>query len=177
MTQSQPATKRRRRQPKQNRFVRVVREMPELIWMGIALLGLALFTVYPRAREAVFEAADRAAATVAPAARSLGERIAGAADRLTPPEVLGIALFVLAMAVLVYRLRWRVIHSPAYSAVSCPRCSGEIHRVHRHAFDRAVNWLVPVRRYRCWNQACGWEGLRVSTSHGQSAPPSKRPPS
>jgi hypothetical protein len=49
----------------------------------------------------------------------------------------------------------------------CPRCAGSVERVRRRLIDRIVSVFVPVRRYRCRNDACSWEGnLR---SAGRSA--------
>lgn len=44
------------------------------------------------------------------------------------------------------------------SRPACPRCSGAVNRVPRRVWDHLVSALVPVRRYRCRNLACAWEG-------------------
>ena len=40
----------------------------------------------------------------------------------------------------------------------CPKCRGEVRRVHRRVRDRILNLVKPVRRYRCRNSHCRWEG-------------------
>ena len=40
----------------------------------------------------------------------------------------------------------------------CPRCEGQVFRVPRHSFDFIISRFVPVRRYRCRSNECGWEG-------------------
>lgn len=42
---------------------------------------------------------------------------------------------------------------------SCPQCGRELSRVHRHLDDRVVGVLEKVRRYRCTNPECEWEGI------------------
>ena len=45
----------------------------------------------------------------------------------------------------------------------CPLCGGEVDRVHRHPVDRLFSVLRSVHRYKCRDEACGWEGI-VSNS-------------
>ena len=40
----------------------------------------------------------------------------------------------------------------------CPRCGGELERVRRRFVDRVISVLWAVRRYRCRNVLCVWEG-------------------
>jgi hypothetical protein len=40
----------------------------------------------------------------------------------------------------------------------CPHCGQGTSRVERRWSDRLLNVLVPVRRYRCVNAVCGWQG-------------------
>ena len=44
----------------------------------------------------------------------------------------------------------------------CPRCGGDVRRIHRTRVDRLVDLVVPVRRFRCTGDECGWAGRRVS---------------
>jgi hypothetical protein len=51
--------------------------------------------------------------------------------------------------------RWRAV---------CPHCGQGTSRIERRWSDRLLNVLVPLRRYRCVNAACGWQGnLRTHT--------------
>jgi predicted RNA-binding Zn-ribbon protein involved in translation (DUF1610 family) len=75
-------------------------------------------------------------------------------------------LLLLAVAiVLAWRLRWRLMHTPRLSELTCPRCGSDLHRIHRRTVDRALNLFVPVRRYQCKNHDCGWRGLKVTEQH------------
>jgi hypothetical protein len=53
----------------------------------------------------------------------------------------------------------------------CPRCRGEVRRVHRHLSDRIVNLVTPIHRYRCRNSHCGWEGNINDTRVGKRKKP------
>jgi hypothetical protein len=46
----------------------------------------------------------------------------------------------------------------ATQEVRCPRCNGSVDRIRRRLADRIVSLFTPVRRYRCWNYDCKWEG-------------------
>jgi hypothetical protein len=41
---------------------------------------------------------------------------------------------------------------------ACPRCRGPVDRIPRLGLDRLISLVVPLRRYRCCNFACAWEG-------------------
>jgi hypothetical protein len=45
---------------------------------------------------------------------------------------------------------------------TCPRCHREkfIH-IHRRFYERLLSRDMHLRRYRCANPNCGWEGLRL----------------
>lgn len=45
---------------------------------------------------------------------------------------------------------------------TCPQCGGRLIRIARRPIDRALSLIAPVRRYRCQNFSCQWEG-RVRT--------------
>ncbi len=77
-------------------------------------------------------------------------------------ELLAIPLLAVVFLALVWRIRWRVRHTPSLTDLHCPRCKGNIHRVHRHALDHVISIVVPVRRYHCTNRDCGWSGVRAA---------------
>jgi hypothetical protein len=44
----------------------------------------------------------------------------------------------------------------------CPQCFGvEFHRAHRSLGEKLLGYGTEVRRYRCANPECNWEGLRL----------------
>ncbi|MEJ2599397.1 MAG: hypothetical protein P8Z00_13765 [Anaerolineales bacterium] len=88
-------------------------------------------------------------------------------DQMTLAQMAGFLLLLAFLVILVWRQRWRLMNSPRLSAKICPDCGGELHRVHRHSFDRLLGNLsgIPLRRYKCGNEYCGWEGLRRRRKH------------
>jgi hypothetical protein len=48
---------------------------------------------------------------------------------------------------------------------SCPRCHGPVYRVPRRFVDLCVSLLMPVRRYRCGEMGCAWEGNLHAKRH------------
>ena len=45
---------------------------------------------------------------------------------------------------------------------SCPQCGGPAARVSRKLTDRMLSVVMPVKRYRCFDLNCNWEGLLMS---------------
>ncbi len=84
-----------------------------------------------------------------------------------PADLAGYALVALALLLVLYRVRWRLMRSPRLSGRQCPRCGGSVHRIHRRWIDRVVSVVLPVRRYSCRDHDCGWRGLRVGHSHDE----------
>jgi len=89
---------------------------------------------------------------------AIGNRVA----ILTPSDVLGGLLVVLAVGFIVWRIRRRFHTSPHWASDVCPICSSPITRVHRNVWDHILGaTLFPeVRRYRCTSIKCSWSGLR-----------------
>jgi hypothetical protein len=82
----------------------------------------------------------------------------------TLSDLTGYALLLFALAFVAWRIRWRLLRTVGLKARRCPRCGGELHRIHRRWRDRLVSLYVPVRRFRCSERNCGWSGLRVAGS-------------
>ena len=93
--------------------------------------------------------------------------LVGFSARLGLSELIAIPMLIGVVILLVWRIRWRLQHTPALVDTHCPRCGGGLQRVHRQSIDRAVSIFVPVRRYRCTHRDCGWTGVRVSTHSGR----------
>jgi hypothetical protein len=75
--------------------------------------------------------------------------------------------YVLLLAAFVFaalRTRQRLMTSPRLTTHECPRCGSELRRIHRNGMDRLLNLYVPVRRYKCGDHDCQWQGLRVRAS-------------
>ena len=48
--------------------------------------------------------------------------------------------------------------NPTVGQITCPLCQGNLLRQRRRTVDRLRSLLSPVKRYRCDNFACQWEG-------------------
>jgi len=50
--------------------------------------------------------------------------------------------------------------------VMCPHCGNTTRRIPRRPLDRVVNVVWDVKRFRCANPMCGWEGsVRMKPKH------------
>jgi len=51
-------------------------------------------------------------------------------------------------------------------SVPCPHCGSATRRIPRTPLDRMVNLLFNVKRFRCTNATCRWEGgVRMKPRH------------
>ncbi len=80
-------------------------------------------------------------------------------------DFVGAVLITGAVVAVLYHIRWRLMNNPSLAAAACPKCDGPIHRIHRKPLDRLISVYVPVRRYRCHQSECNWNGLRVGRHH------------
>jgi hypothetical protein len=87
--------------------------------------------------------------------------IEGFVQSTTLSDLTGYTLLLVALAAVAWRARWRLMTMPRFTSKKCPRCGSDLHRIHRRRSDRLVDLYVPVRRYRCKNRDCRWQGLRV----------------
>ncbi len=134
----------------------------EGIWLAAVGFGILLIALDPgSARTAFARWLKSVAAGIAPALARAGQGLWAAAAALSLADVAGVILVLGAATVLAWRLRWRLMHSPALTTIRCPRCQGALHRVHRRSLDRVLSWYVPLRRYRCASRQCGWGGVRI----------------
>jgi hypothetical protein len=157
------------RHPEESRARRFLRAYRfEIIWLAIVALGAFLVLEQMNIRGTLLGWARMAAAATLHGAGHLQKGIGAFLARTTLSDAVGFLLILSAMVAILWRIRWRLTHSPALTTLRCPKCSGGIHRVHRHRLDRLINLYVPVHRYRCTNDTCRWCGLRVTLSHGTS---------
>ena len=52
---------------------------------------------------------------------------------------------------------------------SCPQCASIVERMQRNWFDRLLSLWLPVLRYRCRSDTCGWEGVLLRRQHAAPA--------
>lgn len=87
--------------------------------------------------------------------------------------LVGWLLILLAIPLMVHRLRYHFSASERWKATVCPRCGGELLRIHRTPLDRFLSrfFLPMARRYHCANPDCSWSGLRRSRRADQFPTP------
>jgi hypothetical protein len=86
-------------------------------------------------------------------------------QRITLSDLVAYVLLFGAVSLAMWRTRRRLMTPSRYTALACPRCGGEVHRIHRRWYDRLLDLYVPVRRYQCKDPECCWRGLRVKHSN------------
>ncbi len=94
----------------------------------------------------------------------LARAVIDRAQHTTLSDLLAYVLLLMAVSLVLWRARRRLMTTPRFTALKCPRCGSEIHRVHRRWHDRLLDLYVPVRRYQCEDPDCRWRGLRVKHS-------------
>jgi len=77
-------------------------------------------------------------------------------------DLIGAFLILIAVILLVLRIRHRFSSSEIWRSDTCPRCGSGLQRIHRTPPDRILaRTLLPhARRYQCTDTECGWSGLR-----------------
>ena len=135
--------------------------------VSVLVAGIGLFLLVDRwsIRRTAKRWLDQAVVAMGNGLARIDQTVARFISETSVVNAAGFALIVVALVALFLRLRWRLTHSPRLSLLRCPRCGGDIHRVHRKFLDRLTRWLAPTRRYRCANRDCHWEGLRVTRAH------------
>ena len=142
----------------------------EIIAAVVVGLGILLVLERMNIRLTFFAWATIGARNALHALGHVDNAVADAIARLTLSNALGFTLILGAVFAIVLRIRWRLVRTESLTTLRCPRCDGQIHRVHRRLGDRVLGWFVPVRRYSCSNRECQWCGIRVATSEHGPAP-------
>jgi hypothetical protein len=90
------------------------------------------------------------------------DKVSGYISQLSLVEMAGFAIVLLCILFILFRIRYRFFRSQRWRSSGCPRCGGELYRVHRSTFDRMLSsTLLPhARRYLCQNPDCEWTGLK-----------------
>jgi len=132
----------------------------------VALVAVAIFLLVERMqiRETLFGWLQRAVAALESLGGGLVRGLVNLVRNTTLSDLTGYVLLLLATVFVLWRLRWRLMTMPRFTARRCPRCGGDVHRIHRRAIDRLLNLFVPVARYGCKDRECRWAGLRVRTA-------------
>lgn len=140
----------------------------ELIWLIVVGLGLFLLFERMSIRESLSAWFNATAARLLGGLQQLDGNLDVLIERVSFSDVFGVLLIAGAVVAILLRLRWRLLSDPKLTTAACPKCGGPVHRVHRTTSDHLISAFVPVRRYRCSNDACRWRGLRVGKHHASA---------
>ena len=159
-----PRQRRRRKSPVARFLARVWSEWRAEVFI-VAVVALAVFLLVERMeiRQTFLVWARRSYRTAQYLLGGMLRGLEAAVKTTTLSDLIGLVLLAVALAVVTWRIRWRLIRTSRYTARTCPLCGEGLQRTHRRLGDRVVNVYVPVRRYRCRNRECRWHGLRVWT--------------
>jgi len=162
LTPESTQRKRRRKNPTLARARRIWQDWGVEIVVGF-LIMLAIFLLVEQMdiRETLFAwllaAIDGLQSLIAAFARGLVRFVQGT----TLSDLVAYVLILAVVVLIAWRTRQRVLTNPRLAQIQCPRCGGDLHRIHRRWHHRLLNLVIPIRRYRCQDSACGWRGLRV----------------
>lgn len=132
----------------------------------VILLCLAIFLLLERMniRQSLYAWLVTLAEDIVRLLASVSQDLARFVRRTALSDLIAYLLLLVVVGLVIWRIRHRLLTLPKFSDAQCPRCGGELTRIHRRWLDRMLNLFVPLRRYRCKNNECTWQGLRVHRS-------------
>jgi hypothetical protein len=139
------------------RFLREYRI--ELVAVFMALLGIFLLVERMQIRATILRTISLAWRTLSGTAGAVVRSVIYRILHITVSDLIGLTLIVLSIVIVLWRMRLRLLQRLTGS--TCPVCGGELRRCRRDWLDRLLSLLLPVAPYRCHNEECRWEGLRV----------------
>lgn len=165
--------RRGRRQPSRLRQF-LARYRFEVVWAIVVLVGIFLIFERMDIRHGIFRWLNATARLFEHSVIGFGDKTVRWLANLTLSDAIGLILVSGALVAIVLRIRWRLLRNPALSTPVCPRCQGPIQRIHRTRLDRIISLYVPVRRYRCADRECRWQGRRIQSKYPAARPPADR---
>lgn len=157
------------RSPRQSRVQRAIAYLwsewrVELFIVLVILIGIFLLVERMQIRQTVMDWLQWGFTTLKDSGTTIQKELSRFVQKTTISDLLGYSLLLLALGFIIWRIRWRLMTLPRFTEPQCPRCGGDLHRIHRHRRDRMLDLFVPVRRYRCKSPDCRWQGLRTKRS-------------
>jgi hypothetical protein len=134
----------------------------EFIAGGVVLIGIFLILERYTVTAAILSILLKVINPILSVLKRILEGIGYRVGIMTPSDALGGLLVVLALAFIVWRVRYRFHTSQHWASNVCPKCSSPVTRVHRTWWDRILGatFFPEARRYRCTSLKCTWSGLR-----------------
>ncbi|MBN2549553.1 MAG: hypothetical protein JXB15_10375 [Anaerolineales bacterium] len=147
----------------------------ELIALVVILLGVFLLVEQWDIRVTLLRATVQTVDSLKTLLGAASDWVVGYVLSMTLSDLVGWALIIATTIFVLWRIRYRFIHSERLKATYCPRCYGELVRVHRTLLDRLLGGLFfpGSRRYRCSNSDCRWSGLRLRRPHQHTPGPAE----
>ena len=141
----------------------------EIAAVLVALFGVFLVVEQFEIRETMLEVYLRLADSLKRLALTTQEKLVAYITNFTPSDFLGWVLIIVTSVFIFWRVRYRFLNSDYWKADQCPKCGGELHRIHRSLLDRVLSWIIMphARRYLCADSNCTWSGLRRYQSYKQ----------
>jgi predicted RNA-binding Zn-ribbon protein involved in translation (DUF1610 family) len=136
----------------------------EILVATLALLAIFLLVEQMDIRKTLFSWLRAAMGSLEALVTGLAQALVRFVGETTLSDLVAYVLLAAVVVLIGWRTRYRLLTSPRLSEIRCPQCGSDLHRIHRRWRHRVLNLIIPVRRYRCANQACGWQGLRVRKS-------------
>jgi hypothetical protein len=134
----------------------------EMLALLLALVGVFLLVEQFEIRKSLYAVFKQVLDFLPMLVETIKTSIMAYITSFTLSDLVGWSLIIFTGIFIIWRVRYRFIHSDYWSAAKCPRCGNELHRVHRKLSDRilARTFLPHARRYRCADSECNWTGLR-----------------
>ena len=148
---------------KMSKFIRAYRfEIMMMVLVAIAIL----FLIGDDTHNAVRGFTDRISIAVGLFMMQLWEGIRLRLFGLSPSDYVGLGLLIVAAVLIYWRMRWRVASAPRLNTQVCPLCGSKLHRAHRKSLDKVIGGVLflSLRRYKCVNSECSWNGLLTAES-------------
>ena len=141
----------------------------EIVAVLVALFGVFLLVEQFEIRETMLEVYIRLADSLKRLALTTQEKLVAYITNFTPSDFLGWVLIIVTSVFILWRMRYRFLNSDYWKVDQCPKCGGELNRIHRSLLDRVLSWIIMphARRYLCADSNCNWSGLRRQESYRQ----------
>jgi hypothetical protein len=139
------------------------------ILVGILVMAVEfqrILDLFKSLQESIQEALQEPVTVAANATSTAQDTVAAS---LSLPDMIGMSIVVVGLGVIFWRSRVRVDKSPTRRLYSCPRCDGELRRIHRSLLDRLFTTLFfpHGRRYQCCDNECAWTGILHQGVHNR----------
>ncbi len=162
---TEPSTHRRHHHRPESRWKQIWRQYGfEIVVVAVIALGVFLLVEQMNIRPTLIRWLGVALGALLRGIGQIDNVARDTLEHLTLSNALGLVLIFGALLAIVLRLRWQLMHRPALTVITCPVCGSELRQVHRQPIERLIDWYIPLRRYRCRNHDCNWEGLKVKAA-------------